>query len=390
MAMYKQYAATYHKLNPNVTVDVRVVPFANLLSTIRTQANSSAGPTIANIYDLWLGQLTQGGIAAAAPASVTTDVKKNWGASSAAGVTNEGKVRGYPNEVDLYALNYNKALFRKAGLSGPPKTWTQLLSDSAKLKAAGVAQPFGVITEWDSGVVHPWLSLVDSDGGALLKNGKPNLTGRAEEETTKLYTTLVKDHYTVPSMTTANAETTGPYMDNFTSGKTAMIIMANWWESDLKAGFGSKFNSEVGTAPIPVGPHGKTSSAVSYGWSNIVNAHASSAEQKAAWAFLTWLDSPASGKKGASAEGTILTSLGILPSRQSDLKAFASKLKTPFLKTYVSELKTATPFPSVVPGAQLTDVMQQQLEAVIEGQSSASAALSSAQSQAQSLLSAAS
>src|SRR5579875_3671421 len=62
MAMYKRYATAYHKVNPNVTVNVRVVPFANLLSTIRTQANSSAGPTIANIYDLWLGQLTQGGI----------------------------------------------------------------------------------------------------------------------------------------------------------------------------------------------------------------------------------------------------------------------------------------------------------------------------------------
>ena len=32
-------------------------------------------------------------------------------------------------------------------------------------------------------------------------------------------------------MGTADANTTGPFLDNFVSGNTGMIIMANWWES---------------------------------------------------------------------------------------------------------------------------------------------------------------
>jgi multiple sugar transport system substrate-binding protein len=386
VAMYKTYAAHFHALNPGITVQIRNVPFANELSTIRTQSSSSSGPTMSDIYDLWLGQLVQGGLAAKAPQSVVTDVKSHWSAAQATGVTNQGALRGYPNEVDLYALNYNKALFAKAGISAPPKTWAQLTADAKKLTFGAGTQGFGVITGWDSGVVHPWLSLVNSDGGSLLtSSGKANLKSNATLAATTLYKTLVKEGATVPSMSTANAETTGPFLDNFTNGKTAMIIMANWWESDLKSAMGSSF-SNIGTAPIPVGPNGKKSSSVSYGWMSIVNAHASSAQQVAAWKFLTWLNDPVSGTGGKSAMGTILMSLGILPSRTSDIAAFRGQLNSPFIKTYVQELPNATPFPNVVPGVQLTDAIQQQVEAVIFGQSSPSAAMAAAQNQAASIL----
>lgn len=386
IALYKNYAAHFHTLNPGITVQIRNVPFANLLSTIRTQASSSSGPTMSDIYDLWLGQLVQGGIAAKAPQSVVKDVKAHWSAAYNTSVTNQGALRGYPNEVDLYALIYNKALFAKARISAPPKTWAQLTTDAKKLTFGAGTQGFGVITNWDSGVVHPWLSLVNSDGGTLLtKSGKANLNSGAALAATNLYRTLVNEGATVPSMSTSNAETTGPFLNNFTSGKTAMIILSNPFESDIKAAMGSSF-SNVATAPVPVGPRGTKSSSVSYGWMSIVNAHASSAQRAAAWKFLTWLDDPASGTGGKTAMGTILMSLGILPSRTSDIAAFKSQLSSPFIKTYVQQLPDATPFPNVVPGAQLTAAIQQQIEAVIFGQATPAAAMAAAQSQAASIL----
>jgi multiple sugar transport system substrate-binding protein len=119
---------------------------------------------------------------------------------------------------------------------------------------------------------------------------------------------------------------------------------------------------------------------------SIVNARASSAQRTAAWKFLTWLNDPVSGTGGKTAMGTILMSLGILPSRTSDVAAFKSQLSSPFIKTYVQELPNATPFPNVVPGVQLTDAIQQQVEGVIFGQSTPSAAMAAAQSQAASIL----
>src|SRR6185312_15009997 len=200
------------------------------------------------------------------------------------------------------------------------------------------------------------------------------------QATAQLYADLVKDGSTVPAMSAANADTTGPYLDNFANGKTGMIIMANWWESALKKTMGDKF-SDIATAPIPVGPSGSKSSSISYSWLTVVNGHATSAAQKAAWSFLQFLNGPTSGKSGSSAMGDMLMGQGILPSRTSDLDAHKNELSDPFLKTYVDELPNATPFPVTVGGAQASDALQSHVENLVFGRESAAEAMSNAETE---------
>ena len=384
--MLQADADAFHQSHPNITVKFNAVPFANLLTTLTTQAGSPNGPTIASIYSLWLPQMVQAGIADAAPADVASDVQTNWPANLVSAVTKGGSIRGIPNEVDLYALNYNKALFSAAGISAPPKTWAELTADAKKLTDKGKGQQgFGVITNWDSGVVHPWLSLVNSNGGQLLNGTTPNLTDPKVVAATKLYAQLVSDGSTVATMSSANANTTGPYLDNFTSGKTAMIIMANWWEASLKQAMGSKF-SDVGVAPIPVGPSGTKPSAVSYSWLTMVNAKASADKRAAAWEFLKWLNDPTSGQSGSSAMADVLISMGIIPSRNSDITAHQAQLSDPFLSAYVGQLANSTPFPLVLGGAQMTVAIQKEIESVVFGKSSPDSAMNSAQTQVASIL----
>ncbi len=387
--------AAFHQANPNITVQVRAVPFGSLLSTLRAQASSPSGPTIAGIYDLWLPELVQDGIVAPAPAANLQDIQTNWAPNLVAGaVTVNGKVYGYPNEVDLYMLNYNKKLFADAGISAPPTTWAQLISDAkllTKRDSSGTItqQGFGLINSWDSGVVHPWLSFVLSDGGKLLDGNPPapQLTSTADLEVTSLYDQLIHtDKVTDPAMGTSNANTTGPFLDNFTSGKTAMIVMANWWESALQSAMGANF-ANVGTAPVPVGPHGDASHSVSYAWLTVVNAHATADQQAAAWKFLQWLDDPGTGTTtGAAGMGDLLMTMGILPSRTSDVQAFQDKLGTPFLKAYVDGQASAIPFPITLGGAELTVAVQKSIESVEFGQATPQAAMQSAQSQVQQIL----
>ncbi len=375
-------ATTFHQANPKITVKFQAVPFANLLSTVQTQGSSPNGPTISSVYDLWLPALIQNGTAAKAPGDVASSVGKDWPHNLGADVSQNGSTYGIPNEVDLYALNYNKALFAQAGIPTPPKTWDELVTDAAKLtdKSKG-QQGFGVITNWAAGVDHPFLSLAASNGGSFLNadRTKSELTSPKVEAVADLYTQLIKAGSTVPSMSAANANTTGPYMDNFANGKTAMIIMANWWQSALKQTMGAKF-SNVATAPVPMGPSGTKSSSISYSWLTMVNAHASSQKQQAAWQFLSYLNGPTSGKSGSSAMGDILLGQGILPSRTSDLSAHKSDLSDPFIKTYVDGIADATPFPTAVGGAQASDALQTSVENLIFGRSSATAAMSAADS----------
>jgi multiple sugar transport system substrate-binding protein len=341
---------------------------------------------MASIYNAWLPDLAKDKLIAQIPDAMGTEVKADWPAGVVGASSSGGALYGFPNEIDLYALNYNKKLFQAAGIAAPPANWDELIADAKKLsdKSKG-QQGFGMINSWTAGVIHPFASLLASNGGQLIADGKPQLDSEAAKETFALYERLVKEGLTDPAMGTSDANTTGPFLDNFVSGKTAVIIMANWWESALKSGMGDKF-ADIGTAAIPVGPHGDKPHSISYSWMTVVNAKSTPAEQKAAWEFLSWLNGPKSGPNGGSAMGEILVSMGILPSRTSDATAFAEKLSDPFLKAYIAATPNAVPFPVVLGGQEFSESLQQHVEAVQFGKASAADAAAAAQADAISIL----
>lgn len=387
VAKLEAAAATYTQAHPDTKITVRAVPFGDLLTTLRTSGGGAGGATIAGIYDAWLPDLAKDQLVAAVPEAIAADTKANWPAGVIGAASIGGVLYGIPNEIDVYALNYNKKLFAEAGIAEAPKTWDEFLAAAEKLtdKSKG-QQGFGLINSWAAGVLHPFSSLLVSNGGDLVIDGKPVLDSEAAKQTFELYEKLIKSGYSDPAMATADANTTGPFLDSFVSGKTGMIIMANWWESALKAGMGDNF-ADIATAPIPVGPSGDTARSISYSWMTVVNAKASAEEQAAAWDFLNWLNGPESGPNGASAMGDILMSMGILPSRTSDGTAFADRLSSdPFLKGYTETLASAKGFPVVLGGQEFSESLQKTLEAIQFGQLSAADAQATAQADATEIL----
>lgn len=386
VALLEAAAASYSEANPDVTITVQAVPFGDLLTTIRSQGGGAGGPTIASIYDLWLPELARDGLVEKAPEAVSGDVGAAWPAGIAAAASVDGAVYGIPNEINVYALNYNKTLFEEAGIAEPPATWDALKEAAAAITASGEGrQGFGMINSWAAGVVHPFASLLVSNGGDLVVDGKPTLDSQAAGETFALYEEMIKEGYTDPSMGTADANTTGPFLDNFVSGNTGMIIMANWWESALRAGMGDRFDT-IGTAPIPVGPSGDAARSISYSWLTVVNAGAADAAREAAWDFLSWLNGAESGENGASAMSGILMSMGILPSRSSDVEAYQDDLGRDFLAGYVDVLENAKAFPVVLGGQEFSEALQQVIESLQYGQVDAQEAQANAQADAESIL----
>lgn len=372
-------ATAFSKDHTDVSIKIQSVPFDQLLSTLATQGTGPDGPTITNIYTAWLPQLAADDVIAPAPDAIAAEVTDNYAAGFASAASNDGAVYGIPNEVALYQLNYNTALFESAGISAPPADWASVTSAATALKDAGVKNPVGFITAWGNGVVHPFLSLLASNGGSFLtEDGSASaLTSPEALEVAEFYESLVKGGLTDISLSTADANTTGPYLDSFSQGQTGMIVMANWWKSTLESAMGDAF-SDVASAPIPVGPSGDTSSSISYTWANVVSSQADEATQKAAWDFLTYLNGPDSGADGSSAMGDILMGMGILPSRTSDLDAHKAALDTPFLASYVAAQATATPFPTVDGVAEATTALQTELEALLNGQKDAATAMKDA------------
>jgi multiple sugar transport system substrate-binding protein len=263
-----------------------------------------------------------------------------------------------------------------------PKTWADLEAAARKLTktdatGAITQQGFGLITGWDAGVVHPWLSMLWSDGGEFLapdfKQAAFNST--AGLDALGLYQRLINEKLTDPKLSAS-------YSTNFINEKTAMIVMANWWQSTLQSKMKDNY-ADVATAPIPIGPAGQKSIAASYSWLFAVDR--TSKQQPEAWQFLEWVNGPAAAGK-SSRMGDWLLAQGILPSRTSDQQAHTDKLGTPFLKTYVDALQTARPFPNVLDGAEITTDMQKQIETVVKSGGDAKAALSNAETQINALL----
>lgn len=388
VAQLEAVAASFEAANPGVDVEIRAVPFGDLLTTIKTQAASPGGPTVSGIYNLWLPELVKDGIAAPAPEEYATDISAGWGAGAVGGASVDGTIYGYPNEINAYALNYNKRLLAEAGFDAPPATWDELVEMARALTVKDgdvvTRQGLGLINSWAAGVVHPFYSLVASDCGDIVDGTTPTLAEGSAAEVMALYEQLVKEGVVAPELGTADANTAGPFIDNFTSGNTAMIIMANWWQGSLKAAMGDAF-ADIATAPIPVGPDCDASHPVSYEWLTTVNAKATPEQQAAAWDFLRYLHGTDSGTTG-SGMGEILIGMGIIPSRTSDADAFADKLSDPFLKTYVDSLANAVPFPMILGGQELSEMIQKKLEAVMFGELSAADAAAQAQTEAETIL----
>jgi multiple sugar transport system substrate-binding protein len=363
--------AAYERAHPNVTIEYQTTSFDQLLTKITSARLAGAAPDVYHVYNLWLPDFVKSGALATPPAEVLSDIKAAYSGGSVEGVSVGGNVWGYPTEVNTYQLIYNKKLLRGAGVDQAPRTWSDLQAVAAKARQADASgkvlvSGFTVMSGWDSGVVHPFLSLLWSNGGEYLSSdgSKTMFNSPQGLATLRLYVDMIKDKSVDLSIK----------MEDFVNGGSAMIIMANWWRATLKSQFKDGYDN-VGVAPIPVGTSGRAPVALQYNWLWAVDG--GTKHPKEAWELVRWLNSPAA--EGASPMGDFLTSaLGAIPSRTSDQKALAGRLNDAFLQTFLESTKTARPEPVVRGGQEVKTALQTDIEAAWFGKKPAEAALADA------------
>jgi multiple sugar transport system substrate-binding protein len=369
----------YMKLNPHVTIEYQTVTFDQLLTKITTARAAGISPDVYHFYNLWLPEFVKGGMLAVPPDEIIADIKANYSPGSVEAVTYAGQIWGYPTEINTYQLIYNKKLFREAGFENPPETLDQLREMACRMKkvdeAGKVTQAgFIVIPGWDSGVVHPFVSLLWSNGGEYLSaDGTKALFNSPEGQAVlQLYMEMIRDQ----------CIDLGLSMGDFTSGKGAMIIMANWWRATLQSTFADGYEN-VGVAPIPHGPNAK-SVTLQYNW--LYGVDNGSKHRDEAWKLVRWLNTPTQEGR-ASPIGDFLTSaLGAIPSRLSDQQALADRLSDPFLKAFVDSTAVARPEPVVPGGQEVKTTLQTEIEAAWYGKKPPEQALADAAEEANRIL----
>ena len=157
----------FEKLHPDIKVRVVSQPADNYFALLQSSAISHTSPDLATmwtgLFDLKYAKF----LLNLKPYFTSAETSKLNGISYMApdfNIANGFLVM--PLENQFYIGFYNKALFAKAGLSGPPTNWNELYSACAKLKAKGITPMiYGVDTQGLGADVLPVLRLQLRDGG---------------------------------------------------------------------------------------------------------------------------------------------------------------------------------------------------------------------------------
>ncbi|MGW7406119.1 ABC transporter substrate-binding protein [Streptomyces sp. NPDC054833] len=281
-----------------------------------------------------------------------------------------GNLYAAPASSDGGVLYYRTDLLKKAGVSKPPTTWSEMTADCAKVKklpeAKGMSCYAGQFQKYE-GLTVNFAEAVNSAGGVVTDaNGKPDVDTPEAKKGLDFLAGSVKDG-TIPKEAITYQEEDG--RQAFQSGK--LIFLRNWpymYSLAQKAKVAGKF----AVAPLP-GLNGPGSS--SLGGHNL--ALSSFAKNKAtALDFMKFFSSEDSAS-------TFLKDASLAPP-YADLYDDPSLVKQyPYLPVLKESILRAVPRPRVVQYGDVTSAIQQEAYAALTGSKSSAQALKDLQSELQ-------
>ena len=186
LSFWKGLADQYMAAHPNVTINITVLEneaFKTKLTTVMQ------GGTPPDIFQSWGG----GDMNAQVDAGMLQDItpaldadngawRNTFGSGALAVYSYNGKNYGVPWDMGMVGFWYNKDLFTKAGITTPPATWTDFLTDVKALKAAGIAPiALGEGDKWPG--MHMWSYIATRIGGQAAFTAAYNQTGSFTDPT---------------------------------------------------------------------------------------------------------------------------------------------------------------------------------------------------------------
>ncbi|MFG3016564.1 extracellular solute-binding protein [Streptomyces cinerochromogenes] len=328
------WAGLAKKFEADTGIKVKIVQMENDAYKSKMTALIASGK-LPDIFHTWGGGVLKQQVDAGLVEDLT-DITKPW-ADDLLPVAKEpylmdGKVYGIPFDIGMIGFWYNKALFKKAGISTPPTTWSGFLDAVRQLKSAGVT-PLALAgkEKWPGMYYWAYLAMRTAGVEALRKASESkDFTGAGFVEAGRHLKELVDLQpfqkgflgaaYSTP---TGQAATVG-------NGKAAMELMGQW-APVVEADSGKGLGSDLGFFPFPEveGGNGKITEVFGGGGGHALRRGA----PKAAVDFLKFFASQTTDQE-------LVKKTGVLPV----VPAAESALSDPNLKAVQAQLKAATGF----------------------------------------------
>jgi ABC-type glycerol-3-phosphate transport system substrate-binding protein len=239
-------AKAFHKLHPNITVNVVSQPAPSYFALLQSKAISRTGPDLAV---MWTGLFTlqyKGflqNLKGLVPASALAQIDPNALKWTSDGFNPANGPYVIPLENQFYIGFYNKADFAKAGVTSVPTDWSQLYAACTKLKKAGFTplvygnggQPLGA-------TFYPWYDMSYMMIGSYTVPQWTGLYSGATPWTSPAISAQLAKWNQLHSSGCTNSDvvTNTNNLGQFESGKAAMMVDGTWDTQKFTKALGSK------------------------------------------------------------------------------------------------------------------------------------------------------
>lgn len=367
--MNKTVIPRFEKLNPNIEVQDLTVPYDGMLQKFISAAAAGSPYDLMRSDIAWMPQLAaQGVLQETSGQPWAAPILKAALPGPLATTKYKGNSYGVPDDTNTQVLFWNKTDFKRAGLSGPPTTLSELFQDAKKLTIPSKSQHGLGVDSTDIWNVGPY---VWSDGGSFtntaLTTASGHMNGSATENALGELVSLYKAGDIGSDFLGGKGALAGE--TGFESGQYAMLYDGPWAVTTYKT---SKPQPSYGMAPLPAGPGGSTSVV---GGEDLAIAKGG-AHTAATIKFAKFLASPFAQVAMAKA--------GDMAAYKTDQAAEVSAV--PSLKVFANQLLTAKARPVTSAYGALDSAFSAELQKVLSGKSSLSSAMDAATQQANSAL----
>lgn len=304
-ASHERVAAAFMAEHPEINIEIWHQPWGDYFTAIQALWASGDSAAIPDVAFLWPPpQYAAEGVLENLDSYIEAsgyNLEDYWPGLLESAMY-EGSVYGFPRDIEVNVLYYNKDIFDEAGVAYPTDEWTwdDLLAAAETLTvkdANGNTTRYALAMEGGK-----WSKWVNQAGGAMLDDLRnPSacaLDSDAAKRGLQFFADMMDNGH---AMRPADLSQAGGDASVFQSGTAAMIIQ----NTSRVSGFNSAgMNYDV--APVPIPADGKR-------WNGAGGAawvmSSGSDNKDAAWTFLQWLQSTEGGQANYTTAGEIFPAL---------------------------------------------------------------------------------
>ncbi|MFH8133261.1 extracellular solute-binding protein [Pantoea osteomyelitidis] len=348
--------ADFEKAHPDIHINLEFVPYEALHDKIvAARGAGSNGYDVVLFDDMWPAEFSKFNMLKDVTSDFTPELKSKIFAGALTTVTWKDKQYGMPWILDTKYLYYNKAMLAKAGITTPPQTWQQVMEQSQILKQKGIVK-YPLVWSWSQAeaLVCDYTTMVSAFKGDFTTNGKLDFTNAGALKAVSFMKDSLDKGVTNPNSREYLEEDVRKVFSNgdaaFALNWTYMYNMAN----DPKQ---SKVAGDVGIIAAPGDAPGEVAS---MNGSMGLGVTQTSSHPDQAWQYISYLTSQPVQNKYARLSLPIWKSSYQDPAVRKDQEALIDAAD--------KALNVMLMRPIIPDYSRLSNMLQQHLQQILQGQ----------------------